>query len=156
MRRLTLSGRRRSEVAEHFGVPVRQLERWCWNHRVPLPLRDPRPSGGAPTNPADIADRARELRRALDDQPSGDRPPLVDPPAPAPAPQKAPQDVGAADSQPLLRLGSLRLAVDWLRREVEQRAAAVEAAKAALAEAEDDLEAVERAAEVLERRSATS
>lgn len=136
--RMTLDGRGRAAIAEHFGVTVAQLETWCRNHMVPVPPRDPSPRGRAPTNPEDIADRARDLRRALDDDPSGSRPPVIDPPN-----GRAPSDAeqGRTESSP----SPLRSVIDLLRREIEQ-------ASSSLEQARSDLQALERAEAVLQRR----
>lgn len=181
VRRLTLAGRSRADVAARFGVTSQQLAKWCQNHHVPCPSRTPGPHGGPPRTPADIADRARELRRALDDDPSGGRPPLVPAPA-APAPEPDPQEVPAVSAEPAppapdaqrpgmvvftydpsadapaapahlapIAFAPLRLAAEALRKEIASRAAALEVAKAHLTEAHADLAAVERAAAVLAR-----
>ncbi len=63
--RMSIEGKSRGEIAEHFGVAITQLTAWCL-----LPRMEPRRSvagtAGPPTNAADIADRAAELRDRLD------------------------------------------------------------------------------------------
>lgn len=149
VRRLTLAGRSRAQIAEKFGVTELQLVRWCQNHSVPTPSREPGRNGGAPTNAADIADRARELRRALDDAPAGDRPPLVAAPPPAryevsaavsavasapepPPPARVDRDAAARDDGYQFFSPDLRAASEALRT----RRSALESDLAALEQAD--------------------
>lgn len=73
VRRLTLKGKSRAEIAARFGVTEQQLVGWCNRNGTPRPPIAPaRPQpgsrtgdAGAPTDPAAVRERVEDMHRVL-------------------------------------------------------------------------------------------